>query len=291
MASDRTRYWTRARRRALVALVLSAAGAAVKLYGSIAHGSKALLVDGLTCLAGLVAGVAAVWWLGEAMRPPDADHLYGHERLVFGGVAYTLVAYGIAAGYGLAYLSSYGSYEVDVEAFAYALGGIALYALAILAYRGVAVVGAPIAAFTASELLEGAVSAGASLGGSLVSYVIDYVGAWVIESYLIYELVHHAREMLRELSDTVTHDAIAEARRELEERGFKVTSLRLRRIVPGRYQGDAIVEPPEGMHPEAADLLVDEASMNLNERGIDLTIHIDIARRHGDSNTSGEDKS
>ncbi len=259
-------------------VALSIIGGVVKLLGSIAYDSKALLVDGVTCIAGIIAGIVALRWMRASEAPPDVDHPYGHERLAFGGVAFMLVAYGTAAGFGLAYLLNVEEYSVGVEAGLLGLAGLVIYSGAVYMFRRSGVVGEAMAAFTASEIVESAVSAVAALGGSMIGYLIDYVGAWLIESYLIYELVQHSRQLIHHLSDIVTREAVETVREELESRGFRVLNVRLRQVVPGEYQGDAIVLPPRGIDPVAADILADEAVYSLAEKGIDLTVHIDLAR-------------
>lgn len=269
-------------------LTLASVGALAKLLGGILYGSKALLVDGLTCIASLIAGGLLIFWLRRSGAPPDLDHPYGHLRLAYGAVSYTTVVYAFAAGVGFAYLLSVKRYTVDVEAVEYALVGLAFYSLAIIAYRRAGPAGGTVAAFTSSEILESSVSLLSAAGGAALSYIVDYAGAWVIEGFIVYETIKQAGELVISLSDRADAEALAVARRELESRGLRVQKLRLRSIVPGRYHGDAVVSPPAGMPPAVADILVDEAVANLESKGIDLTIHIDLTNAH--SRDSSGDK-
>lgn len=259
-------------------LVLSALGGAAKIAGSILYGSRALLVDGATCIAGLLAGLATLYWLRASQAPPDVDHPYGHERLAFGGVAFMLVAYGIAAGFGLAYLIDYGNYNVEAGAGAMGLLGLVFYSGAVAAFRRSPIVGGPMAAFTASEILESIVSTLAALGGYTLGPLVDYLGAWAIEAYLFWELIGNSRGLVHQLSDMASRELVEEVRRELESRGFRVLDVRLRQVVPGEYHGDAVVLPPPGLDPVAADMLADEAVYSLAERGIDVVVHVDLSR-------------
>ena len=270
-----------ARAAALAGLALAVAGAVVKLAGGLLHGSRALLVDGVTCVASIASGVLLVYWLGRASLPPDSDHHYGHERLAYGAVAYTLALYSFAAGVGFAVLAHTAPYEVEAGAVAYAAAGLAFYAGAVAAYRLAGPQGAAVAAFTASEVLESLVSMAAAVGGAALGYLVDYAGAWLIEAFIAYEAARQAGELVTSLSDRADAEAVAAARRELEARGFRVSRLRLRRVVPGKYHGDAVVTPPPGMPPDVADLLADEAAATLETRGIDLTVHVDVAGAHG----------
>ncbi len=271
----------RARAAALAGLALAVAGAVVKTAGGLLHGSRALLVDGVTSVASIASGALLVYWLGRASLPPDSDHHYGHERLAYGAVAYTLALYSFAAGVGFAVLAHAAPYEVDAGAAAYAAAGLAFYAGAVVAYRLAGPQGASVAAFTSSEILESIVSMAAAAGGATLGYLVDYTGAWLIEAFIVYEAAKQAGGLVSSLSDRVDAEAVAAARRELESRGFTISRLRLRRVVPGKYHGDAVVAPPPGMPPDVADLLADEASSALESRGIDLTIHVDVARTRG----------
>ncbi len=259
---------------------LATAGAVVKLFGGILYGSKALLVDGVTCIASVLAGIFLVVWLRRATTPPDSDHPYGHGRLAYGAVSYTLAVYAFAAGVGFTVLATTRHYIVDAEATLYAVVGLGFYLAAIMAYRRVGPAGASVAAFTSSEILESTISIISAAGGATLSYLIDYIGAWIIEAFIIYESAKHASELVMSLSDKADAEALGLARRELEARGFEVHRLRLRRVVPGKYHGDAVIVPPKGMPPEAADILADEAVTSLESKGIDLTVHIDITRSH-----------
>ncbi|BAA80252.1 cation efflux protein CzrB [Aeropyrum pernix K1] len=277
-------------------LLLSVAGAAVKIAGSLVYGSKALLVDGATCVAGIAAGLAALYWLRASKAPPDADHPFGHGRLAFGGVSFTLVAYGVAAGFGLAYLARPEPYSVGLGAAVLGVLGLILYSGAVAAFRRSPIVGGAMAAFTASEVFESIVSTLAAVGGFGFGYLVDYLGAWAIEAYLLYELVLHARSMVHQLSDMASAEAVGHVRRELEARGFRVASVRVRTLVPGRYHGDAIVLPPRGMDPLAADMLADEAVYALRRSGVDLTVHVDFSgqlaedEERGPRNRGGRDR-
>ncbi len=258
-----------------VALALSSMGSAFKLYGGFIYHSKALLVDGLTCIAGLIAGILLLRMMIKASSPPDRDHPYGHERLAFGGVLYVLIIYSFAAGIALSKLLSYRAYKVSPKAPIFAALGTVFYAIAIVVYKRVKVVGTPIAMFTLSEIFEGLISIVASLVGSLRGCFIDYMGAWIIEGYLIFELFTQSREFICNISDRVPPEIWCAVKRRLEASGFKIKSLRLRTFVPGRYQGDAVIVVPKNLSYKEADEKVDNLVEELSKNGIDIIIHID----------------
>ncbi len=260
-------------------LVLSVAGASVKVAGSLAYGSKALLVDGATCIAGIAAGIAALYWLRASQAPPDADHHFGAWEARFR--RRLLHACGVWCGRGLraciprqarglrGRVRRRGSRASGPHPLHRGGGGV----------RRSPIVGGAMAAFTASEIFESIVSTVSALGGFGLGYLVDYIGAWAIEAYLLYELQAHARSLVHHLSDMASEEAASQVRRELEARGFRVVSVRVRTVVPGRYHGDAIVLPPCGMDPLAADMLADEAVYALRRMGVDLTVHVDLSGR------------
>jgi divalent metal cation (Fe/Co/Zn/Cd) transporter len=188
------------------------------------------------------------------------------------------VIYGVVAGYVLSRLLRPERYVVSPRAPLYALIGTAFYVVAVLVYRRVSVAGIPIAVFTMSEILEGIISTVASLLGSVKGYLVDYSGAWIIEGYLLLELFLQAQELITSISDRVPEGIKDFIRKELEDAGFEVLSLRLRCVVPKRYQGDAIVRPFEDVDYIHADKIVDELVRSLSKKGIDLVVHIEAKK-------------
>ncbi|WP_228546810.1 cation transporter [Hyperthermus butylicus] len=267
------------RYRLHVAVAGAVAGAIVKIAG-VAYGSRALLVDAATCIANLVAlaGVLAYYWASK--KPPDVDHPYGHVRLKYGGTLFSLLAYMYVAGFStLALLDSISGYEVEIGSpLAAAIGGL-LYALAIVAARGIDPVLRVYAGFTASEVFESIVSAISSFLGHSVSYLLDLAGGFIILAYIY----HEAREAYSLLIDMISDRAAPETvyqvvEREARLRGLRPVSIKIRRLDEGRYEGDIVVVPiDERMTPDIADLLADELRDTLAVKGIELTIHVGIA--------------
>ncbi len=261
-------------------VVLVAAGAAVKTIGAMLSGSRALLVDALTCFSSLAALAGVLHYLRVGSMPPDRDHPYGHSRLRYGGVLVSLSAYMFAAGASAAaVVSGLEGYRVEPgPGIVAAVAGAALYAVALLLARGMDPVLARYAGFTFSEIIESAVSVvGAALGG-LLGYWYDLAGAAVIVGYIFHEAVEAHRELLRILCDT---SAPEEMYRLLEEeallRGLRVMRARLRMLDERSCGGDAVLAPPDGMDPVAADMLADEVAAALAERGCDVVIHLAYA--------------
>ncbi len=264
--------------RILGAIALSALGAVLKLLGA-GYGSRALLVDGLTCIGNLVAGGLLYVSIREARRPPDIDHPFGHGRLVYKGMQAMLVIYSFIAGFSAAVLAySATGYSVGEGASLYALAGTIAYAGSVVLARSGGVAGEAYSGFTASEVLEGVVTTVSAYLGYAYSYEADLAGGVVILGYLVYEIAAESRRLGLLVSDYVTPSVYRGVRRLLEERGFRVKRLRVRMVVPGEYHGDAVVEAP-GIPYEVADLLADEAvHLAKEEYGVDLTVHIDVSK-------------
>lgn len=272
-----TALQTHSRRRLLplIALVLILMGGSVKSLGYIMFSSKAVLVDAITCVTAALGGFIVLLATRASLKPPDVDHPYGHERIAYGGSLGVIVIYALAAGFSAAMIGAPEPYSVDWRASLTALTGTALYAIAIGLLRLDPVAGSTLAIFTFSEVLEGLLSAGAAYLGSRVSYIVDYIGSLVILAYLLTSIALETRSVVIQLSDIVEKSVMEEVKKVLEERRFKVRSIRMRVIIPGRYHGDAVVEAPCEMPLEVANILVDEITDMLRKSNIDLTIHID----------------
>ena len=269
--------------RLLLVVLLVALGAAVKTLGALGSGSRALLVDSLTCFASLAGLAAVLYYLRLGSMPPDEDHPYGHARLRYGGVVASLSAYMFAAGAGTAAvaLGSEG-YRVEASAVPAALAGAGFYAAAILVARGLDPVLLVYAGFTASELVESAVSAVGGFLGSRLGYVYDLAGAAIILAYVFYEAVEAHRYLMDMVSDRAPLELVAVFQREARLRGLRPVRVRLRMLDERSCTGDAVVEPPRGMGPDIADLLVGELEDEMRRRrSCDVTIRVRYARRGG----------
>lgn len=261
-----------------LALLLAGFGALFKILGGVLYGSRAVLIDGATCIGNLLAGIALYKGVKESLRPPDEDHPYGHSRLVLHGVLLVQVTYAFIAGFSAAilYYSFIASYEVGAEAPVYALIGTLFYAGSIIISRRQGYAGTVFAGFTYTEILEGVVTIAASYTAHLYGRLYDLAGGVLILSYLVYEIISESWRLGLMMSDYVDPTVTREVRRLLDERGFNVKDLRIRTIVPGHYHGDAVVTAG-GMPYEVADLLVDEATHIAREKyNVDLVVHIDV---------------
>lgn len=259
-----------------IALALILGGGVVKTSGYIAFGSKAVLVDALTSVAAALGGFIVLVTMRISLSPPDIDHPYGHERIAYGGALGVLIAYSIAAGAAIVSIGPPEPYTIDSRASITAIIGTALYVAAIILARIDPVGGSVLAVFTWSEVFEGLVSAAAAYAGASLSYIIDYVGGLAILAYLLASLYRESKGLTLKISDITEKDVTIKVRKLLESRKFKVKSLRVRTIIPGRYAGDAIIIAPRGTSLEAANILVDEITEALLKENIDLVVHIDL---------------
>lgn len=260
-----------------VALALSIIGAVFKLYGGIVYQSKAVVVDGITCIANIAAGTVIIAAMIKSRMPPDVDHPYGHQRIVYIGILVLLLSYAFSAGLSVGVLLQSQKYEVQAESSVYALLGAGIYAISVFVSSKASTSGESYALFTFSEVLEGIVSAGVAYAGAEYSYLIDYAGAVLITGYIFVELYNEAKKLNIVITDRVRPQVFDQVYRLLEERGFKVKRLRLRPLSNNSYVGDAIVEAP-GIPADVSDLLAEESIYYAKELGVDLTIHIDVAR-------------
>ncbi len=262
----------------LAALLLAILGAALKGLAAL-EGSRAALVDLLTCIANLAAAAAALHASRVASMPPDCDHPYGHRRYEAAGALWVTMIYAFVAGYAAATLLEAGEAAgIPPTAAYYAAAGVAAYAAAILAARRAGLAGRAYAAFTVTELYEGAVTVAAAALGSLLTPLVDLAAAWGLLAYLLHELYEETRRLTELLTDRVPPEVIEAVKNELERHGLRVRSVRLRPILPGEYIGDATVEVEASSLAEA-HRAIDEVEARLRRRRVILTIHYEPLRR------------
>nr|MEB3851619.1 cation transporter [Desulfurococcales archaeon] len=201
------------------------AGAAVKLGGALAYGSRSLLADALTSAASLAALALSLYFYRESLRPPDSDHPYGHERLAIAPSLISGVLYSAVAGFMAGILALGGAYRVEAGAPVAAVVGGALYAVSIRASRGLGEAFRAYATLSSSEVLESAVVAVSSLAGASVSYLLDAAGALAILAYVAVEVSDNLRRALHFYTDTAAPRSVYEAvARELEREGLSAAA-------------------------------------------------------------------
>ncbi len=267
--------------RLAVLFSLSALAAAFKIVGGIVYGSKSLLVDSLTSIANLVALAATITYFMRSLRPPDEDHHYGHRRLTYGGTILTLMSYSFVAGIAVTELMSPKPYSVSINAPILAMLGFATYSAVIALSRRWGKAFLPYSVFTVSELIESGVVIASSVAGALYSYIIDYVGAWILAAYIFYELASITRDVIKVISDTAppqsTMQGIACILRGL---GLEPVRIRLRMVDDATLHGDVVVRVSPGTRVDEVNDLIAEAERVIKERfNADVTIALEAASR------------
>ncbi|MET1128864.1 MAG: cation transporter [Thermoproteota archaeon] len=265
-------------------------GSAVKTAGAVVGGSRALLIDSLTCYAGLVALIATYWYLWASRAPPDSDHPYGHARLKYGGLIVTLSAYMFASGAGtIAVATGIHGYSISAVAVPFAVAGALIYAVALALSRGLDPVIRRFAGFTATEIVESSVSVVGAYLGSRIGFYYDLGGALIILLYVIHEAVEAHRYLVRMISDRSAPANLYEVvRREAEARGLEMVNARLRMVDEVHCVGDIEVSAPHDMPLELADMLADELADSVKNKGCDVSVHVSASSRVGSRRGSGE---
>lgn len=262
-----------------VVIILSALGGFFKIVSGLIFGSKAALVDALTSIVNVLAALIVAKYENLSLKPPDWDHHYGHKRMFVGGSMFSIALYSMVGGamaVDLAY-SSTTSYEVHILATIFAAIGLVPYMTVILISKSIGGSYETYAKFTAVELIECFVVILSSLGGALVSYLVDFTGAAVLLTYLFIEIIKEVKSLLHVVSDKAP-TLLAEKIREISgELGIEVKSVRIREIVPGKYHGDLIIALPAETTIEKAHEVAHAVERSLEKLGvdIDLVVHVE----------------
>jgi divalent metal cation (Fe/Co/Zn/Cd) transporter len=282
-ASTETGYYVAATRvlrgKLLLVIAFSVLGFLSKMLGALLYGSRALLVDALTCIGIMFSLVIVIHYLIVSSLPPDSDHPFGHLRLRYGGVVAVLAVYMFIAGFSAATLYfSRGGYVVGKESTYFALVGGLFYTLAVLCSRGLDEAVRVYAGFTSIELVETLVDVPSTWLGHVLGYVYDLAGALVILGFLFYEALETYRRLVVGIADVSPPKRVYdEVKREAELRGLVPVRIRLRMIDEKTCSGDMVVKPLKGIRPDIADLLADEVQEVLQQRGCEVVIHVDYA--------------
>jgi divalent metal cation (Fe/Co/Zn/Cd) transporter len=277
--------------RSLTIVLLSALGGSLKVVGGLIYGSRAALVDALTSIVNLLSALAVTRFEYLSTLPPDWDHHYGHHRLFAGGSIVTLVLYSTIGGAMLVELalSTIHGYEVHVYAPLYVALGVVPYVCAIALSRGAGRSFKTYAKFTSIELIEGGTVVASALGGALVSYVIDSLGAAALLAYLYFEIAVEVRELVHLVSDRVPVHLLSEVSRRVRgEVGVGVRQVRLREVAPGRYQGDITITLPKDTPVEHAHSIASRVEKVLEGLGIEVVVHVEPSEPEETRRESGD---
>jgi cation diffusion facilitator family transporter len=262
----------------ILVAILAVTGTIAKSLGWIIYGSITLMVDTLTCVANLVALAAALYYSKYVEKEPDERHPYGHLRLSLAGSFIVILTYSYIAGVSTMELIHYNSsHGLMAGALYSAIAGLIFYSPLPYILRKMEDPLQVYGLFTISEILESIIAI-AMVSLSLTSSpIFDYIGGLIILGFIVYEIWGNARRYIRLTSDTAPGSYLVEAiTREIEDGlRVKVTSLRIREVYPGKYQGDIIVKVPDKCPLIEAHKLSDKIEEIGRKYKTQLIVHVE----------------
>ncbi|HLC01108.1 MAG TPA: cation-efflux pump [Candidatus Bathyarchaeia archaeon] len=250
--------------------------------------SLAIVSDGLHALLDAITTVALFIAVKAALKPPDEDHLYGHEKFetigsLIGGmilVAVALIIFyeavmrsvqGVSVNEGLS-LVGFGAigFTFCIDVFRIAIFRKASHESSttqVGLYHAVADLSSTIIAFLGFGL--------ATLAGIYWGDAIASIALGIFLSYLSLKLI---RSNIMELSDTASKDMVQKIRKEiLSEHGvLKNENLRARKVGSKTFI-ETTVQVFASMSLDEAHALASRIEGNLTRAfgNVDATIHIE----------------
>ena len=259
--------------------------------GSIVN-SLAILSDGLHALLDAMTSIMLFAATKAALKPPDEEHTYGHEKFesiggLIGGIVLIgialLVIYeaiskltqgtGVNAGLELAGFVAIGyTFSTDIVRVVIFRKATNSESTTVKAgfYHAIADLSSTVIAF----LGFGLAIVGFSQGDSLASIVLG-----VLLGYLSIGLV---RSNIKELSDSASKELVQKIRKEIlsNEGALKCGTLKVRKVSSKMFI-DATVQVSNRMSLEEAHALASKLEANLEKAfgNVDATIHIEPSER------------
>lgn len=203
-----------AKRVALVSMFLSAGLAAVKITVGLKAGSTALVSDGIESTGDVLASGLVLFGLMVALRPPDAEHPYGHgrfETLTALGVGILLIATGALICYGSVDRSFHGDHAPALFAIWPLIGSIVVKSGTWTAkrYYGRRIRSDALAADAWNDAVDigSGITALAALGLALYNPVrfaaADHIGGFAVGLIVVFLGMHVVRDTTMQLMDTM----------------------------------------------------------------------------------------
>ncbi len=268
------------RKKASLALlvVLALIGGFIKIIGGLLYGSRSLLIDALTCFANIVALIFTLYYYRLSIMPPDIDHPFGHYRLGVGGRIGIMVSYSFVAGIAVSELLTSTHYTVSLYSVYFAVLGFIVYLGVIYIARLIGGIFKTYGAFTISELIESVIVIFAALGGAMVNYIIDYIGAIFLTSFIFYEIKETFSESIAIISDVAPPDDLIKKISEIVSKyGLKIIHLRIRVVEPGKYHGDIKISIPQNISIDQLIKSIRSLKRELYEElNVDASIEIEF---------------
>jgi cation diffusion facilitator family transporter len=254
--------------------------------------SLAILSDGLHALLDAMTGIMLFVATRAALKPPDEEHTYGHEKFesiggLIGGIVLIgvalLVIYeaimklmqgaGVNAGLGLAGFVAIGyTFATDIVRVVIFRKATSIESTTVKAgfYHAIADLSSTLIAF----LGFGLAIVGFSQGDSFASIVLG-----ILLGYLSIRLV---RSNIMELSDTASREMVQRIRKEIlsNEGEWKCRGLKVRKVGSKMFI-ETTVQVSNRMSLEEAHNLASKLEANLTEvfGNVDATIHIEPSER------------
>lgn len=264
----------------IMLIVLSMVGGILKVYGSIIGGSKSVFVDAMTSIANTLSIVLILKFFRAGMEPPDKNHHYGHHRLILGGSISMLMLYSFVAGIVVIdIINTLGKeYNVSYISSIYATIALVPYGFAIYIAKKSYSIASMYASFTAIEFIESSISIATSAGGATINYLLDFIGAIALSSYLFYELVDNFREVVTAISDIAPNEIMEKIYEVAKNHGLEIERIRVRKIFGNIYHGDIVVRIALGTLIEDAHSIADSIEKELKKHGIDVIVHVEPSK-------------
>src|SRR5664280_1757360 len=250
--------------------------------------SLAIMSDGLHALLDAVSSVMLFFAVRAAMKPPDEEHTYGHEKFetiggLIGGIA--LIAVALLIFYEAAMrIISPPHLNTSVEyagfiAIGYALFIASLRVTVFKKFHHVQSTSMKVGFYDAvsdlSSTLLALVGFGLAILGFAYGDALASIFLGVMLTYLSFKLVKFS---VMELSDTASKDLVEKTRKVILscEGVVKTENLKVRKV-SSKIFVDASVQVPSQMSLEEAHSLASkiEACLKDSFGNVDATIHIE----------------
>ena len=283
-------------RTALVSVVAAAVLVALKLVTGLITGSLGLVAEAVHSGTDLVAALLTYGALRVAVRPPDAEHPYGHGKAehlaALGEAAFLTLATIVIAALSIRRLAGAGGHEVDATWWSIA---VLLVVLVIDATRTLVSLRAS-REHRSAALRSNAVHFGSDFFGTLAVLFgllltragapeADSIAALVVAGLVLVAAGRLMRENVNVLMDRMPDEADAAARAAIAAAEPNVELRRLRvRTAGGRHFVDAVVginsDAALGQGHAVADSVEDAVRRALPES--DVVVHVEPRSASGD---------
>ena len=280
----------------LRALKLSAIAIALVVIVEVTIGlvanSLAILSDGLHAMLDALTSVMLFAATRAALKPPDEEHTYGHEKFeAIGGLIGGIVLIGVAlliiyeavmkliqgtgvnAGLELAGFAAIGyTFSTDVARVIIFRKATSSESTTVKAgfYHAIADLSSTLIAFLGFGLAIVGFSQGDALASIFLGVLLGYLSIGLVRSNMM------------ELSDTASKEMVQNIRKEIlsDEEALKCGSLKVRKAGSKMFV-EATVQVSNYMSLEEAHALASKIEANLTKAlgNVDATIHIEPSER------------